>query len=734
MRRVCAVVLSVASAILALPSASAYAIGNASATVSSPASGGTYALNFSGPINVQILGAESGEQFDIFISDTQPGGSGTYAWGDQVWAGSSTVNYSGTADPMTVAGPYYLEVSDAFGTIGSSSFTIGSGGGGGGTYTLSVSAPTSGGYVGSYPSGISCGNGATSCAARFSAGSTVELTAAASPGYNFTGWSGACTGSATGCSLSMTSARSVTATFLPNTYAIDVALAGDGSGHVTSSYTGINCPSGCHATFSGGLVVRLTATASAGTVFTGWSGDCNSVTNYCDFTMFKNYSVTAIFVKPTLMINKAGSGSGVITSDVGNLDCGSTCSSDYAPGTVVTLTEAPDADSIFSGWGSLSGCSSLATTCQVTMSKEVALSPTFTRPTLTVISNGGTITSYPSGIECGSTCSVAFTPGQSVTLSETPDSGRVFTGWNGACSSDPCTVSMSQSRSVTASFGWEQFDLNVDLTGSGSGRVYGDLYGDPLFSCDASCTQSVGYTDDVTLQASPDAGSTFTGWSGAGCSGTGDCVVTMNAAASVLATFELSPVLSISKAGEGQGTVTSSTPGIACGPTCTASFSPGTVITLTATPDAASVFVGWSGSGCSGDATCQVTMNQARAVTASFEVKPTAVVKGKLLKYYRTSGKYRLYHSGKKVFYTTWVTPQQGSAPLSIGLQKYVGFGSWKTTAEATFDTAADGSVVIYIAPTILKVGQSYRLRSTFAGNSNVLGATSSWYYFKVTA
>ena len=75
--------------------------------------------------------------------------------------------------------------------------------------------------------------------------------------------------------------------------------------------------------------------------------------------------------------------------------------------------------------------------------------------------------------------------------------------------------------------------------------------------------------------------------------------------------------LTVQSSGAGGGTVTSSPAGINCGTTCTATFSAGTVVTLTETPAASSSFGGW-GSGCSGTGSCSVTMNANTTVTASF--------------------------------------------------------------------------------------------------------------------
>lgn len=61
---------------------------------------------------------------------------------------------------------------------------------------------------------------------------------------------------------------------LGGSQSLTVALAGSGIGSVTSSPAGIGCGSTCQARFPTGQVVRLSATASGGSQFTGWSPDC----------------------------------------------------------------------------------------------------------------------------------------------------------------------------------------------------------------------------------------------------------------------------------------------------------------------------------------------------------------------------------------------------------------------------------------------------------------------------
>ena len=80
--------------------------------------------------------------------------------------------------------------------------------------------------------------------------------------------------------------------------------------------------------------------------------------------------------------------------------------------------------------------------------------------------------------------------------------------------------------------------------------------------------------------------------------------------------------LTVTKAGSGSGTVTSSPPGIDCGATCSHAFARGTSITLTASAASGSVFAGWSGGGCSGTGTCTLATSGDTTVTATFNTAP----------------------------------------------------------------------------------------------------------------
>jgi hypothetical protein len=76
--------------------------------------------------------------------------------------------------------------------------------------------------------------------------------------------------------------------------------------------------------------------------------------------------------------------------------------------------------------------------------------------------------------------------------------------------------------------------LTVTRTGGGTGTVTSSP---PGINCGGTCSGLFSRDATVTLTATPDAPAVFAGWSGAGCSGTGTCVVTLGAAQTVTASF-----------------------------------------------------------------------------------------------------------------------------------------------------------------------------------------------------
>ncbi len=510
---------------------------------------------------------------------------------------------------------------------------------------LSVTKAGSGtGTVTSAPAGIDCGD---DCAQGYADNSVVTLTAVpAANGSSFAGFTGGgCSGPATTCDVTVDAAKTVTATFTDANPALTVSKAGSGArkagtgaGTVTSAPAGIDCGLDCSEEYATGTEVTLTAAPAAGSTFDGFTGGgCSGAGSTCVVTVDEAKTVTAIFSGPLLTVTKDGSGVGTVTSLPFGISCGTDCSEDYTAGTSVTLTATFSASTVAGATGSTfagfsgGGCSGTATTCTVTMDQVRNVTATFVDyPTLTVTKTGtgtGTVTSAPAGLSCGTTCTRDFPIDSTVTLTAAPAAGSAFTGFTG-CATTPtattCTVTMDAAKTVAARFIVPR-TLTVTRTGNGSGSVTSAPAG---ITCGADCTEDYDNGTSVTLTAVPVAATTtFTGFTGGGCSGTATtCVVTMDAAKTVTARFILTPrTLTVSKDGSGAGTVTSNPAGITCGADCTEDYDHGTLVSVLANPAAGSTFAGFTGGGCSGTGTvCQVHMTQAAAVTATFTLATTA--------------------------------------------------------------------------------------------------------------
>jgi hypothetical protein len=232
------------------------------------------------------------------------------------------------------------------------------------------------GRVTSTPSGIDCGTGQSgTCSASFAHGTSVTLTETPEAGSGFAGWSGACTGTGS-CAVSMSVARSATATFTP---LLTLTVDPPTNGSVTSDVGGIDCAGTCSHDFVSGASVALTAHPDPGYRFDSWGGDCGGTsTSTCTLTMdrAKSASVTFLAVpQHTLTAATDGTGEGTVTSDVGEIACPPTCSADFIEGEVVALTAHAGATSAFTGWSG--ACTGVSLTCFVTIDRPQWVTGTF---------------------------------------------------------------------------------------------------------------------------------------------------------------------------------------------------------------------------------------------------------------------------------------------------------------------------------------------------------------------
>lgn len=291
----------------------------------------------------------------------------------------------------------------------------------------------------------------------------------------------------------------------------------------------------------------------------------------------------------TVTKNAASTGTGTVSG-----------TGSYPGGSDATATATPGSDAAFTSWSG--HCSGTSQTASVTMSSDRNCSALFTLKSYALtVSSGGTGSGTTGG-------SGTYSHGTSVNATASAHISSTFTGWSGDCSgsSSPALVYMDRVKSCTAGFTLKTFTLTVSKSGTGSGTVTGTG-----ISCGSDCTEVYNYNQVVTLTAAPSAGSSFTGWSGGVCSGTGTCQVTMTQARSVVATFTLnSYTLTLQTAGDGTGRVTGA-----------GTYAVNTTVPVTAIPDANSLFSSWSGN-CSGGASTSVLMNADKACTAAFALNP----------------------------------------------------------------------------------------------------------------
>jgi hypothetical protein len=381
------------------------------------------------------------------------------------------------------------------------------------SYTLTVSRTGTGeGSVSG--GGIDCG---TSCGVTAVEGTTITLTAtpSATTGSVFAGWSDACTGSGS-CSVTLDTNKSVTAEFNLLQHTVTASVSANTGGTVSPSSRQVNHgdptnftltaldnyeidannSSGCNGfvlntsyiidsvtepcnvivafkptlpdtytvTFDldgkgtrigGGALIQTVAhgdpadepdiSVAAGYTFAGWDSDFSKITS--------NLTVTAQYTSQSYTVKAiAGANGSVSTPDTKTVEHNQTTSFTFAPSTGYEI------DSV-SGCGAGTRNENTYTTAPIIESCTVTASfkPLPQKIKVTVSRTGtgtGTVTSNPSGISCGTICTLEVEGGSNIALSAEKGTNSIFVEWEGNCSGTTCSFSAisTPDKFVTARF------------------------------------------------------------------------------------------------------------------------------------------------------------------------------------------------------------------------------------------------------------------------------------------
>ena len=304
------------------------------------------------------------------------------------------------------------------------------------------------GTVTSSPSGLDCGPAASSCDALFPVGSNVTLTSRADPNYTSVGFdNGAVSGSVGSIDCPAESAtcvvtldhdpRTIGANVWPD---IQVNAVGPGgqiawAGGAPFATCGSDAsPNLCRA-FGPGAGASVSENATSPDVFSGWSGaGCSGTSSPCSPSVSAPATVTASFTG-MVAFSATPSGPGTVSVSPAPTTCGpNRC---FTSGTVVTVTETPNANDAFLQWSS-GPCNGKTTrTCVFTIESDTFMGANFTsgEPVHVSVSGQGSVQSSPAGLDaCTSFCDGVLAFGSDASFAATPASGWAFTGWSGGTS------------------------------------------------------------------------------------------------------------------------------------------------------------------------------------------------------------------------------------------------------------------------------------------------------------
>jgi uncharacterized repeat protein (TIGR02543 family) len=324
------------------------------------------------------------------------------------------------------------------------------------------------------------------------------------------------------------------------------------------SPTGVATTSGQGIYNEGATVSILVDQVAEGYSFDGWSGGVSSTSNQMNFVMSSNISVTANFTLNQYQL-AVSAGSGGTVSGSGTFDHGTTAS----------ISATPDQGYFFSGWSGQGVASMSATTTTVSMTDNRTVTANFNPLNYSI---AAIVSPESTGVVSGLG---NYQFGEDVTLTASPTlDGYSFVSWSGDINStqNPLSITNIDSNlSLTANFGLNTHSLEI-VAGTG-----GTVSGNGNFN----------HGTLAVINAIPDSGYSFEGWTGDGITDpkARSTTVKMTGNKTVSASFSLNEYSLTLFSGDG-GSISGE-----------GNFAEGSTPSITATPNEGFYFSGWTGEG-----------------------------------------------------------------------------------------------------------------------------------------
>ncbi len=258
----------------------------------------------------------------------------------------------------------------------------------------------------------------------------------------------------------MTAAKSVTATFTLNCYALTLTHTGSGDDPIASPTNSSGCTSG---SYHAGESIALTGNPASGWAVDSWSGTDNnaSTSKTNNVTMpVEPRTATANYIEVPLTCyaltrTHTGNGNDPVASPTNSSGCSS---GSYHAGESITVTATPTSGWSVGSWSGTTSNTSTSTTNTVLMPESlhtvtvnyVELPP----PCYNLTRNYDGSGSQPTASPANSTGCVSgqYTAGQTITMTAYPASGYHLDHWTGTNASSSNILSMPASDHTVTAF------------------------------------------------------------------------------------------------------------------------------------------------------------------------------------------------------------------------------------------------------------------------------------------